>query len=79
MKNSWQTKRLGDVLEIQNGYAFDSKKFSDTLGIPLIRIRDLKKGIATETKYSGEYDKRFEVNDGDFLIGMDGEFGCYEW
>jgi len=75
----WQTKKLGEVLEIQNGYAFDSKKFSESSGIPLIRIRDLKKGLTTETKYKGNYDKRFEIKAGDFLIGMDGEFGCYEW
>ena len=47
--------------------------------MPLIRIRDLKTGIDTETKYSGDYDEKYVVRSGDFLIGMDGEFGCYEW
>lgn len=79
MKSDWQTKKLGDVLFIQNGYAFDSKGFSPDTGMPLIRIRDLKEGTKTETKYKGTYDVRYEVRKGDFLIGMDGEFGCYEW
>lgn len=47
--------------------------------MPLIRIRDLKNGLSTETKYDGPFDRRYEVRSGDLLIGMDGEFGCYEW
>lgn len=75
----WEKKKLASVLSIQNGYAFNSKLFSSESGMPLIRIRDIKKGIKTVTRYTGEYDKKYEVNSGDFLIGMDGEFGCYEW
>lgn len=47
--------------------------------MPLIRIRDLKNGQTTETNYTGEFDDRFVVTAGDLLIGMDGEFRCYEW
>ena len=79
MKNGWQIKRLQDVLEVQNGYAFDSKAFNLFEGMPLIRIRDLKAGTETETRYAGDYDKKYVVKTGDLLIGMDGEFGCYEW
>lgn len=78
-KNSWQTKILGELLDIQNGFAFDSKKFSKVSGVPLIRIRDLKNGFKTETNYLGSYKADYEVKKGDFLVGMDGEFGCYEW
>jgi type I restriction enzyme S subunit len=74
----WKAKCLGELLKIQNGYAFDSKKFSEE-GVPLIRIRDIKKGVQTEICYRGEYDKKYLVKSGDFLIGMDGEFRCYEW
>ena len=78
MTASWARRILGDVLAVQNGYAFDSKAFGAT-GFPLIRIRDLKEGVSTETRYGAEFDPKFVVNAGDFLIGMDGEFGCYEW
>jgi type I restriction enzyme, S subunit len=77
--SGWETRRLGALLGIQNGFAFDSKRFSSTAGKPLIRIRDLKGGISTEARYDGEYDSRYVVRSGDYLIGMDGEFGCYEW
>ena len=76
---SWVVKKLGDLLKIQNGYAFDSKLFSSEGEMPLIRIRDIKKGVGTETCFSGDYDVKYVVKKGDLLIGMDGEFGCYEW
>ena len=79
MKKGWQIKRLGEVLDIQNGFAFDSKLFNLSKGMPLIRIRSLKAGVETETRYSGDYDEKYVVHAGDLLIGMDGEFGCYEW
>jgi len=79
MKKGWRRKRLGDVLEIQNGYAFDSAGFNPTKGMPLVRIRSLKSGTETETRFDGDHDKKYVVKAGDLLIGMDGEFGCYEW
>ncbi len=79
MTVGWQTKKLGELLDIQNGYAFNSKAFSVEGEMPLIRIRDLKAGVDTETRYTGDYDQKYLVKAGDLLIGMDGEFGCYEW
>lgn len=79
MSSAWPIKNLEEVLEIQNGYAFDSKGFNPNEGLPLVRIRSLKTGTENETMFSGDYDEKYIVNDGDLLIGMDGEFGCYEW
>ena len=75
----WKTMKLGDLLEVQNGYAFNSKKFNSLDGMPLIRIRDLKNGVSTKTFFTGKYEKKYIVHSGDFLIGMDGEFRCYQW
>jgi type I restriction enzyme S subunit len=79
MNAGWVVKKLADVLDVQNGYAFSSKGFKPSDGIPLIRIRSLKAGAESETFFSGEYDVKYLVNAGDLLIGMDGEFGCYQW
>jgi type I restriction enzyme S subunit len=79
VKKGWPRKRLGDLLAIQNGFAFDSKLFTTDSGLPLIRIRDLKGGISTEARYSGDFDSRYIVRRGDLLVGMDGDFDCYEW
>lgn len=74
-----KTVLLGDVCEFQNGFAFESNFFSQTNGMPLIRIRDIKNGLKTETRYTGPYKNDFVVKKGDYLIGMDGEFRCYVW
>ena len=75
----WKTVRLGDVCEIVNGFAFDSKLFNtDKKGIPLIRIRDVIRGFS-ETYTTENADSRFLVKVGDLLIGMDGEFNCSLW
>lgn len=79
MKKAYGFIELGTVCEIQNGFAFDSKLFnSESKGLPLIRIRDVKRGF-TETYTTEACDESYLVNDGDFLIGMDGEFNIGQW
>ena len=79
MRDGWVQTPIGDVAQVLSGFAFKSELFNKTEGIPLIRIRDLPKRDSTEALYSGSYEDRYVVKKGDFLIGMDGEFHCYEW
>ena len=69
---------LPDVCKIQYGFAFDSSKFSADEGVPLIRIRDVVRGFS-ETCTTEECSEDYIVNDGDMLIGMDGEFNIARW
>ncbi len=46
--------------------------------MPIIRIRDIKPGV-TNTYTTEACDSRYLVNDGDMLIGMDGEFNLTKW
>ena len=79
MKQGWEIKKLGEVATILNGYAFDSKLFSeDSNDVPIIRIRDIKRGY-TETFYKGDFSEEYIIRKGDYLIGMDGEFNIAEW
>ena len=72
-------ERLGDHVTFLSGFAFKSKLFNNAAdGLPVIRIRDVVRGHS-ETYYSGEYDERFLVSKGDYLIGMDGEFNLAKW
>lgn len=72
-------KPLGDLCSVFSGFAFSSKHFNTVNeGLPLIRIRDVNSGYSG-TYYSGEYDQRFLVNNGDILIGMDGDFRAIQW
>lgn len=71
-------KRLGDVVEILSGFAFESSRFGDSGDLPVVRIRDVVPG-ESDTYYRGPFDERFIIEDGDVLIGMDGEFNRARW
>lgn len=71
--------RLEEILSLDFGFAFDSKKFNETgSGLPLARIRDVVRG-KTLTYYDGPYDEKHLISNGDYLIGMDGEFNIAKW
>ena len=70
---------IGDCTEIISGFAFKSKQFnSEGNGTPLVRIRDVGKNNC-ETFFEGEYKEEYVLNNGDFLVAMDGEFRLAEW
>lgn len=71
-------KLLTEVCDIQYGYPFDSSKFSESEGVPLIRIRDVTRGYS-ETFTTEEYNPEYLVYTGDLLVGMDGEFNIAKW
>ena len=72
-------RKLTDICDIQYGYAFDSKYFTEDSSYPeLVRNRDVKRGYS-ETFYSGEFPKEYILSAGDLLIGMDGEFNIARW
>lgn len=61
------------------GFPADSEAFSnDPQAIPLIRIRDITKGVVS-TYFSGLYPQSALISSGDILIGMDGDFNIRIW
>uniref|UniRef100_UPI001F3E8D8C restriction endonuclease subunit S n=1 Tax=Vibrio anguillarum TaxID=55601 RepID=UPI001F3E8D8C len=75
---SWERVTLQDVVEVVNGYAFSSSGFNTGKGLPLIRIRDIVSG-KTDTTYEGAYSEEYIVQNGDLLVGMDGDFNSSFW
>lgn len=75
---TWERIRLSEIASILNGAPFDSEKFSTNGGVPLTRIRDVVAG-QTSTYYTGEYDDAYLLDQGDLLIGMDGDFNTGYW
>jgi type I restriction enzyme S subunit len=74
-----RTVTLGDYIEILSGFAFKSSLFnSEARGLPLVRIRDVVPGYS-ETYSDEDFDEKYLLEDGDLLIGMDGEFNCARW
>lgn len=70
----WGVVRLGTYLKFQVGFPFSSEHFNQKEeGFRLVKNRDLKANDQIFF-YDGPYEKAFLVNDGDVLVGMDGDF-----
>ena len=76
----WEMRKLGEVCEIQNGYAFKSGDYA-TAGHRVIRIGNVQKGEIVDKlpKYFQlEADRslaRFNINSGDILVSLTGDVG----
>jgi type I restriction enzyme S subunit len=76
---NWALAQLDDVAWSQAGFAFKSGGFNEIgAGLPLVRIRDVGKE-SSGTYFEGEYREEFIVQNGDYLISMDGEFRVAPW
>ena len=74
-----RTVQLGECALVVNGFAFKSDLFTtERQGLPIIRIRDVIRG-RSETYYTGDYPSSAIIQNGDLLIGMDGEFNIARW
>ena len=75
----WEKKGLHEVAQVSFGFPFASNLFNeDELGIPVIRIRDIPVGYS-KTYTTEEPSPDYFVEDGDVLIGMDGDFHMRQW
>ena len=75
----WETRSVFDLADVTYGYPFSAKQFSDNgNGMPVIRIRDIRNNL-TRTFTSEEAPGKYVVEDGDILVGMDGDFHMGRW
>ncbi len=74
----WSRVPLGRVARVVNGFPFKSEFFSDRMGTPVIRIRDVTSG-RIGTLYSGPIPDGYWAETGDIVIGMDGDFLSRIW
>ena len=75
----WKEHTLGDLIEIQNGYAFKSTDYTDS-GYFVIRISNVQDGEITLAnprfiKLADKKLERFILYDGDILISRTGNIG----
>jgi type I restriction enzyme, S subunit len=75
---TWERTRLAEVADVLNGFAFKSTSFSKSEGTPLLRIRDVGTS-GTEANYVGDFDRRYLVEPGSIVVGMDGDFRVARW
>ena len=74
----WELHKVVSHIALINGYPFNSEYFNQYEGTPLVRIRDITSG-KTENYYLGEFPEESIIDNGDILIGMDGDFLVRWW
>ena len=75
----WDILPLFDIANVQYGYPFATEQFTEKkTNIPVVRIRDILEG--TTSAYSFENaDEKYRLNEGDVVVGMDGNFHMNFW
>lgn len=75
----WKKEKLVDIANVQYGYAFNGSLFNSSgNGKPIIRIRDIPSGVTSDYT-TEEASKNYIVDNGDIIVGMDGEFHINSW
>ena len=81
MNHGWEKKRLGDVCQILNGYAFKSSKYVTDGGLRIIRIANVQDGYisdeAPQFYPEDEIEKleKYVLVEGDLLMSLTGNVG----
>lgn len=79
MPEDWKIKDIYSIANIIYGAPFKSKLFNtEKDGKPIVRIRDLKSNELT-TFTTEIHPKGYLIQNGDIVVGMDGEFKPYIW
>ncbi|WP_459545180.1 restriction endonuclease subunit S [Nocardia sp. X0981] len=74
----WEVRRVRDLVSARNGHPFPSDAFGPSGDLPLVRIRDLG-AREFETYVSGDVPQSALLQNGDVVIGMDGDFNLQVW
>lgn len=80
MKKGWEIKKLGEVCDVLNGYAFKSSNYVDK-GTRIIRITNVQKGIVVDEdpKYYSDKDMngliQYQLYENDLLMSLTGNVG----
>jgi type I restriction enzyme, S subunit len=80
MKKGWQTTKLADLIEVQNGFAFSSKDYKDS-GHFIMRIGNVQNGYVSmsDPKFinltGSRKLERFVLHSGDILVSLTGNVG----
>jgi type I restriction enzyme S subunit len=71
----WETRSLYSAAKFINGAAFKNSHFCDpSIGLPVVKIAELKSGITDQTKFSNrtDLDTRYQIDTGDMLYSWSG-------
>lgn len=82
LPNGWERAEIGDLCNLINGRAFKPQEWSDS-GLPIIRIQNLNNPASKFNHFSGDFDAKHHVKNGDLLFAWSGtpgtSFGAHIW
>lgn len=76
---TWNVVNIFDAVNVRYGFPFATENFTEeATSTPIARIRDILEG--TISAYSlEETDEKYKLQEGDLLVGMDGNFHMNYW
>lgn len=76
---NWQKYTLLEIGEYFNGMIFSPKQLG-SIGLPVIKIAELKKGVSETTKYyDGDYDSKYLLKVDDILFSWSASIDIFWW
>ena len=76
--SGWTRRTLGDLGTYMNGMAFKPSDWTSD-GLPIIRIQNLMDPAKPFNSFSGNFDSRYRIQDGDLLISWSASLGAFIW
>lgn len=79
-ENKFRSKTFAEVAEYINGFAFKPKHWKD-VGMPIVKIRELKGGIQDSTPRNDGEDipEKYLISDKDILFAWSASIGAHMW
>ena len=74
----WTPAKLGDLGTYINGMAFKPSDWARD-GLPIIRIQNLTDPGKPFNRFSGDFESRYRIRDGDLLISWSASLGAFIW
>lgn len=82
MREGWSYKKLGEVCEVLNGFAFKSEKYQDQ-GFRILRITNVQKGTVVDddpkyypfSEFESPKMKQYVLRENDLLVSLTGNVG----
>jgi type I restriction enzyme S subunit len=80
LPKGWERVSFSNCAEYINGFAFKPDHHS-TVGIPIIKIKELKSGVAKDTPRNSGIDipEKYKFNNGAILFSWSADLDVYWW
>ena len=78
MNSKWETVKLGDIADFQNGYPFKPKDLG-SVGKPVIRIKQLMDQNVEPDRSQRDIPSRFFIGSGDIIFSWSGRIEAVLW